>query len=395
MAGSRQTPDVVALAQALIRCKSVTPDDNGVLEVLASHLSALGFTCHRVTFSGPDTPDVENLYARLGSAAPNLVFAGHTDVVPAGDDAAWSHPPFAAEIHDGILYGRGAVDMKGGVATFAAAAARYLTETGGEIAGSISFLITGDEEGPAINGTAKLLAWAAARGETFDHCIVGEPTCIEALGDTIKVGRRGSFSGTIRVSGQQGHVAYPHLARNPLPAAARMVDMLTFGPLDQGTGHFEPSNLEIVSLDCSNAAWNIIPGQVDLRFNIRFNDSWDPAKLEAWIRDKLKICSDETGFDMGLRLEPVVSEVFLTKPGRILDILSDAAHAVTGLRPERSTGGGTSDARFIKDYCPVIEFGHLNRTIHQVDEHVALADLRNLSEIYYRLIAGYFATNKD
>jgi succinyl-diaminopimelate desuccinylase len=395
MAGSRQTPDVVEIAQALIRCKSVTPDEGGALGVLESHLSALGFTCHRVTFSGPDTPDVENLYARIGDQAPNLVFAGHTDVVPVGDDAAWTHPPFAAEIHDGILYGRGAVDMKGGVAAFTAAAARYLAETGGAFPGSLSFLITGDEEGPAINGTAKLLAWAAARGETFDHCIVGEPTCIEALGDMIKVGRRGSFSGTIQVRGQQGHVAYPHLAKNPLPAAARMVDTLTFGPLDQGTEHFEPSNLEIVNLDCSNPAWNVIPGRVDLRFNIRFNDTWNPGKLEAWIRDKVKICSDETGFYMALQLEPFVSDVFLTKPGKILDILTDAVHSVTGLRPERSTGGGTSDARFIKDYCPVIEFGHLNRTIHQVDEHVLLADLRSLSEIYYRLIAGYFATDKD
>ncbi len=395
MAGSQPVPDVVALAQALIRCKSVTPEDAGALGVLDSNLSALGFTCHRVSFSDTDTPDIENIYARIGRDGPNLVYAGHTDVVPAGDESAWTYPPFAAEIHDGILYGRGAVDMKGGIAAFVVGAARYLAETGSAFPGSISFLITGDEEGPAINGTAKLLAWAKARGETFDHCIVGEPTNIDALGDMIKIGRRGSFSGTIRITGQQGHVAYPHLAKNPLPAAARMVDLLTFGPLDQGTEHFQPSNLEIVNIDGFNKAWNVIPGHVDLRFNIRFNDSWDPDKLDAWLGDKVTICRNETGFDVALHVEPVVSDVFLTKPGKIIDILADAIHAVTGLQPERSTGGGTSDARFIKDYCPVIEFGHVSRTIHQTDEHVAVADLKNLSEIYYRLIAGYFATDKD
>lgn len=395
MAGSRQTPNVVELAQALIRCRSITPDDAGALGVLESHLSDLGFTCHRVTFSDTDTPDIDNLYARIGKDGPNLVYAGHTDVVPAGDESAWTHPPFAAEIHDGILYGRGAVDMKGGIAAFVAGAGRYLAETGGAFPGSISLLITGDEEGPAINGTAKLLAWAKTRGETFDHCLVGEPTNINALGDMIKIGRRGSFSGTIRIIGQQGHVAYPHLAKNPLPAAARMVDLLTFGPLDQGTEHFQPSNLEVVNIDGFNTAWNVIPGQVDMRFNIRFNDSWDADKLEVWLRDKITICGDETGFEPTLKLEPVVSDVFLTKPGRIVDILSKAVHAVTGLRPECSTGGGTSDARFIKDYCPVIEFGHVSRTIHQTDEHVAVDDLNNLSEIYYRMIAGYFTTDKD
>ncbi|MBL4759085.1 MAG: succinyl-diaminopimelate desuccinylase, partial [Rhizobiales bacterium] len=251
-----------------------------------------------------------------------------------------------------------------------------------------------DEEGPAINGTVKLLQWAKENGHSFDHCIVGEPTNVEMLGDMIKIGRRGSFSGTITITGQQGHVAYPHLAKNPISGMARMIELLTFEPLDAGSEHFQPSNLEIVNLDSSNRAWNVIPGKAELRFNIRFNNHWDAGKLEQIIRQRMADCAGETGLEITLALEPVVSDVFLTEPGHLVDILTNAIHDVTGVQPELSTNGGTSDARFIKDYCPVIEFGLVNRTIHQTNEHVSLDDLKHLTEIYYRMIAGYFSNSE-
>ncbi len=394
MADADPFQDVVALAQDLIRCQSVTPVEGGALSLLGGRLSALGFECHRVTFSDENTPDVENLYARIGHTGPNLVYAGHTDVVPVGDEAAWTYPPFGAEIHGDILYGRGAVDMKGGIAAFVAGAARYLAENNGQTPGSISLLITGDEEGPAINGTVKLLQWAKENGHSFDHCVVGEPTNVEALGDMIKIGRRGSFSGTITVTGQQGHVAYPHLAKNPISEMARMIELLTFEPLDAGSEHFQPTNLEIVNLDSFNRAWNVIPGKAELRFNIRFNDHWDASKLEQMIRQRMAGCANKTGLEITLAVEPIVSDVFLTEPGPLVDILTSAIHDVTGVQPKLSTNGGTSDARFIKDYCPVIEFGLVNKTIHQTDEHVSLDDLRNLTEIYYRMISGYFSKSE-
>jgi len=379
------------LAQALIRCKSVTPHDGGALGVLETMLKDIGFTCHRLTFSAPNSPDIDNLYARIGTSAPHLVFAGHTDVVPAGAEETWTAPPFAAEERDGLLYGRGAVDMKGAIAAFVIATRRFIAKHNGSLPGSIGFLITGDEEGPAINGTKKLLEWVTGQGERFDHCIVGEPTNPNDLGDMIKIGRRGSLSGTITVDGHQGHVAYPHLAANPIPALSEMVSRIAREPLDQGTDHFQATNLEFTSIDVGNPAWNVIPASAAARFNIRYNDLWTPARLESWIRERLDTVDlgDKT---YTLVFEPAVSDVFLTEPGPLVDVLSTAIQAVTGRNPELSTGGGTSDARFIKDYCPVIEFGLVGQTMHKIDERVPVANLDALTDIYERVIGSYFET---
>jgi succinyl-diaminopimelate desuccinylase len=378
----------LSLATGLIRHPSVTGDVTAVLDYLQDVLEARGFRCQRLPFAEQGTDPVDNLYARIGDAAPNLCFAGHVDVVPVGQERLWSAPPFAAEIRDGKLYGRGAADMKGGIAAFVAAAFAYLDQAGDPPPGSISLLVTGDEEGPAVNGTAKMLEWAAEHGERFDHCIVGEPTNREALGDTIKIGRRGSLSGTVTVEGTQGHVAYPDRAQNPLPALARLVIALADKPLDEGSAHFQPSNLEVVGIDVGNRAWNVIPAAGKVRFNIRYNDLWTPRTLEAWLGERL--ASAGVAVPYRLDLEPVVSDVFLTEPGPLVDILVEASEQVTGKRPELSTGGGTSDARFIKDHCPVIEFGLVGQTMHQVDEHIAVSDLEALSDVYRRVIAGYF-----
>ncbi|HSM18813.1 MAG TPA: succinyl-diaminopimelate desuccinylase [Hyphomicrobiales bacterium] len=381
--------NVLTIAQRLIRCRSVTPDEGGALDYLEALLGAAGFACHRLRFADKDTPDVENLYARIGEGRPNLCFAGHTDVVPPGNEAAWSAPPFAGEVHAGMLYGRGAADMKGGIAAFAAAALDYLDAHGGEVPGAISLLITGDEEGPAVNGTAKLLRWAREHGEHLDHCLLGEPTNPESLGETIKIGRRGSLSGTIHVFGKQGHVAYPMLALNPIPGLVRLVAHLQSCELDEGSAHFQPSNLEFTSVDVGNPAFNVIPGEARAAFNIRFNDHWSPQRLEEWLREEL----DEAAageVDYSLVLEPSVSDVFVTEPGELTELVSAAVKEVTGREPELSTSGGTSDARFIKDHCPVVEFGLVGRTIHQTDEHVPLEDLDALTKIYRRLLDGYF-----
>ncbi|MBZ0216713.1 MAG: succinyl-diaminopimelate desuccinylase [Fimbriimonadaceae bacterium] len=383
------THQATEIAQELIRCRSVTPDDGGALDYLERTLSAAGFSCHRVTFSDENTPDIENLFARIGDQGPHLAFAGHTDVVPTGNAQDWSSPPFAGEIRDGLLYGRGAVDMKGAIAAFVAATLGFLGKNAGAISGSISFLITGDEEGPAINGTKKLLEWAKERGEVFDHCIVGEPTNPNELGDTIKIGRRGSLSGTLTVRGQQGHVAYPHLAANPVPVLASMIAHISNQPLDSGTEHFQASNLEFIDLDVGNLAWNVIPGAARARFNMRYNDLWSPQSLETWLQDHLnKFATDRIRYT--LTFEPAVSDVFLTKPGPLVEIMSQAIKSVTGRTPELTTGGGTSDARFIKDYCPVIEFGLVGQTMHKIDEHVDLADLAALTDIYQQTITEYF-----
>jgi succinyl-diaminopimelate desuccinylase len=381
--------DVVSIAQRLIRCRSVTPDEGGALDYLQELLASAGFTCQRLRFADKDTPDVENLYARIGEGGPNLCFAGHSDVVPPGNEATWSVPPFAGEVHGGMLYGRGAADMKGAVAAFAAAALGYLDAHGGRVPGAISFLITGDEEGPAVNGTAKVLRWAEQNGEHFDHCLLGEPTNQTILGDTIKIGRRGSLSGTIRVWGRQGHVAYPKLAVNPIPGLVQLVAHLLARKLDDGSAHFQPSNLEFTSVDVGNPAWNVIPAEARAAFNIRFNDKWSPQRLEAWLREELdKAAGGEA--DYTLALEPAVSDVFVTEPGELTELAIAAVREVTGRTPELSTSGGTSDARFIKDHCPVVEFGLVGRTIHQIDEHVPVADLEALTRIYRRLLDAYF-----
>ena len=385
--------DPVENLKTLIRCPSVTPEEGGALSALEAMLATLGFTVERMTARGGDTPDVENLYARLGADGPHLMFAGHTDVVPPGDETSWSHPPFAAEIANGLLYGRGAVDMKGGIACFVAALARFIGENG-KPAGSVSLLITGDEEGPGINGTDKLLQWAAARGEHWDAALVGEPTNPDALGDMIKVGRRGSLTGRLTVTGVQGHVAYPHLADNPLRTMAGMLDALMGAPLDNGTNLFPPTNLEVTSVDTGNPATNVIPEKATATFNIRFNDLWTAETLKTEILDRIGRAAAAGGKDttrFTVEWLGRVSPVFLTRDEQLAGSLSDAIEAVTGKKPQLSTTGGTSDARFIKDYCPVVEFGLVGQTMHKVDERVAVADLEKLTEIYRHFIERWFA----
>ena len=388
--------DPIANLQSLIRCPSVTPAEGGALTALGLMLEPLGFAVERVTAREDGTPDIENLYARLGEGGPHLMFAGHTDVVPIGDEAAWTHPPFAADIADGVLFGRGAVDMKGGIACFVAAIARHI-EKNGAPEGSVSFLITGDEEGPAINGTTKLLLWAAEKGERWDACLVGEPTNPDTLGDMIKIGRRGSLSGRITVHGVQGHAAYPHLADNPVRGLLQLADALLYPAFDGGTADFQPSNLEITSIDVGNPATNVIPAKATAVFNIRFNDTWTADSLKAEIEARLaKAAAGErlrpgrapASYDLVWAERP--SHVFLTRDNALVESLSGAIAAVTGREPKLSTTGGTSDARFIKDYCPVVEFGLVGQTMHMVDERVAVADLETLTRIYETFIDRWF-----
>jgi succinyl-diaminopimelate desuccinylase len=381
----------VAIAQGLIRCESVTPADAGALDALVDALRPARFAIERLTFKDEGSAPIDNLFARIGDGPPHLCFAGHTDVVPPGDAKLWTHPPFAAEIADGRLYGRGASDMKGAIACFAAAAVDYAKARGREIDGSISLLITGDEEGPAINGTRKVLAWMKENGERPDHCLVGEPTCAKRLGEAIKIGRRGSLNGRLTVRGVQGHVAYPHLASNPVKGLVRILARLYDSPLDYGSAHFSPSNLEVTSIDVGNPTVNVIPAAAEARLNIRFNDRHSPASLEAFLREQAALALSGTQLAFMLDFEPP-SHSFLTEPGPLDALLSEAVHEITGLTPSLETGGGTSDARYIKDYCPVIEFGLLTETIHKADENVALADLEQLTAIYRRFIELYFET---
>ncbi len=377
--------DPVAFAAEMIRRPSVTPKDEGALEVVARTLEGLGFSCHRLTFEEAGTDPIANLYARCGRGRPNLCFAGHTDVVPAGAAEAWSFDPFAAILRDGALCGRGAVDMKGAIAAFAAAAERFLTNRGAGFEGSISLLITGDEEGVAVNGTKRVLDWLRARGEAIDACIVGEPTSAAALGDMIKIGRRGSMTGRLVVEGVQGHVAYPHLADNAAHRLVRLLDALLAAPLDGGTEHFQPSGLQVTTIDIGNPATNVIPGIARAAFNIRFNDRWTSDALKAWVAERL----DAVGTPYRLAWE-VSGESFLVPPGRISECLADAIREVTGRTPELSTTGGTSDARFIHAYCPVAEFGLVGQTMHKVDERADLADIAALTAIYGRFLDRFF-----
>ncbi|MEP1573869.1 succinyl-diaminopimelate desuccinylase [Roseibium album] len=382
--------NAVSITQDLIRCPSVTPVEGGALATLEKLLGDAGFAVSRVTFHDEDTPDVENLFATIGSGKPHFVFAGHTDVVPAGAASDWSQGPFDGNIKDGVLYGRGAVDMKGGVAAFAAAALDFVEEFSAGFGGTISFLITGDEEGPAVNGTVKLLEWATGQGHTFDACIVGEPTNPEKLGDAIKVGRRGSLSGIVTVSGIQGHAAYPHLADNPIPGLTRLLAALDALELDLGNERFQPSNLEIVNLDVGNSAFNVIPARAEARFNIRFNDEWSLESLKSKILETLQAVNlGDLELDVAFKRD--ASESFLTKDDKLIETLGSAVKAETGRSPELSTGGGTSDARFIKNYCPVVEFGLVGQTMHKVDECVSIEDLDRLATIYKRFLVSYFA----
>ncbi|MGU3537832.1 succinyl-diaminopimelate desuccinylase [Methylobacterium sp. A54F] len=386
-----QDPSPLALAQGLIRCPSVTPEEGGALGYLAGILEGAGFAVERPVFSEDGTPDIENLYARIGEEGPCLLFAGHTDVVPPGDAEAWRHGPFAGTVADGLLYGRGAVDMKGGIACFLAAALGFLAARGPAFGGSIGFMITGDEEGPAVNGTVKLLDWARARGERFDHCLLGEPTNPSRLGEMIKIGRRGSLTGRLIVHGRQGHVAYPHRAENPIPGMLRLATALGVEPLDGGTQHFDASNLEFTTIDVGNPASNVIPADARAVFNIRFNEGWTAESLGAEIRRRLERAAGNA-VRYTLDLQPSNAPAFLTRPDAFTDLVSAAIAAETGLSPTLSTTGGTSDARFIKDACPVIEFGLVGETMHQVDECVAVADLERLTAIYRRVLDTYFAS---
>jgi len=380
--------DPVELTRDLIRIPSVTPADEGAMDVLQRHLTALGFTCRRMAFEGPggtgaDTR-IENLYARRGTASPNLCFAGHTDVVPTGPVEGWSAQPFEAEIRDGVLYGRGAVDMKGGIAAWVAAVSRI-----GDVPGSLSFLITGDEEGPALHGTKRVVETLMAEGEVIDACVVGEPSSQHQLGDMIKIGRRGSLNTWITVHGKQGHVAYPDRAANPAPVLARLLTELTDHRLDDGYTAFQPSNLEITTIDIGNTATNLIPGDARGRLNIRFNPNHTGAGLMAWLNERAGAAQAASG--LRIELEHLHSgDAFLTEHGAFVTGVQDAVEAVLGVRPEASTTGGTSDARFIRAMCPVLELGLVGQTMHQVDERVPVAQIEALSGVYERVIRTYF-----
>jgi succinyl-diaminopimelate desuccinylase len=379
----------VDLARDLVRCASVTPAEGGALTYLQTLLEAHGFHCERLIFSAPATPDVDNLFARFGSGAPHLCFAGHTDVVPPGDTALWTHPPFAGQIDQGFLYGRGAVDMKGNIACFLAAALPLLTDPARLGQGSISLLITGDEEGPAINGTVKVLEWMAANGHVPNDCLVGEPSNPEHLGDAIKIGRRGSMNGTITVSGKQGHVAYPMVADNPLPGLIRICAALTNLKLDEGTATFSPSNLEVVAIDTGNPAFNVIPHRASARLNVRYNDRHSFQSLEALLRQTAEQALGSQTLKLGMTYDGN-ADAFVTAPGRLVETMVAAVRNVTGRQPELATSGGTSDARFIKNYCPVIEFGLVNKSLHAIDERVPIADLEGLTRIYRAFLDQYF-----
>ncbi|MES2293134.1 MAG: succinyl-diaminopimelate desuccinylase [Pseudomonadota bacterium] len=378
--------DAVALTQALIRCPSVTPADAGALAVLEAALKPLGFDCHRLRFEQEGTAPIDNLYARLGTAAPHFCFAGHSDVVPPGD--GWARDPFSAAIADGVLHGRGAADMKSAVAAFAAAVARATAN--GPLNGSVSLLITGDEEGPAINGTAKMLAWLKERGEHIDHCVVGEPTSVGRAGDTLKIGRRGSINFKVTVKGVQGHVGYPQKANNPIPVLAELVTQLAGYRLDKGNAHFDPSTLAFTTMDVGNPAANVIPAEAHAAFNIRFNDAHTPDSLIGWVHDRADRIARERGCAITFT-HSVSGVAFLTQPGKFTQLVSDTVARVTGQAPVFSTSGGTSDARFIKDHCPVVELGLAGATMHKTDECVAVSEIEQLTTIYAQLLADYFA----
>ena len=376
------TTNPVELTADLVKCASVTPVEGGALVLMERILSEAGFVCTRV-----DRGDVSNLFARWGQGK-TLGFNGHTDVVPVGDMDAWTVDPFGAEIKDGFLYGRGSTDMKSGAAAFAAAAIDFVTNTPPD--GSIVLAITGDEEGPAADGTVALVEWMDAKSETIDHCIVGEPTCPDVMGEMMKIGRRGSMTAYFTARGVQGHSAYPHRAKNPLPAMARLVCELTGHELDQGTEHFDASTLAVTTIDTGNSANNVIPAETKATVNIRFNDAQSSAKLTAWMEDVAGKIADDTGIEIGMRVQ-VSGESFVTPLGDFSALISNAVQAETGLTPVPSTSGGTSDARFVKDHCPVVEFGLVGRTMHQVDERVSVEQIHQLKSIYGRIMKDYFA----
>lgn len=384
------SPDAVAILQELIRCPSVTPAEAGVLDYMEGLMNPAGFTCTRMPFSEEGTADVDNLFVRIGTSGPHFCFAGHVDVVPPGADSLWTYPPFAAEVHDGIIYGRGACDMKGSVAAFCAAAMGFAKDHDGKLPGSISLLITGDEEGIAINGTVKMLAELRRRGEVPDVCLVGEPTCPEVFGDTIKIGRRGSIHFEITWQGVQGHSAYPHKAVNPVTPLARLIDRVASHELDRGNAHFGPSTLAVTNFDTGNPANNVIPASANARFNIRYNTEHTAASLKDWVERECETVKQQMGGSYSIAIVEG-ADAFMTEPGPFVSVIANAVEAETGVKPKLDTGGGTSDARFIKDYCPVVEFGPINQTIHQANENIPVADLELLTRVYRRMLDNWFA----
>ncbi|KLN62412.1 succinyl-diaminopimelate desuccinylase [Kiloniella spongiae] len=374
------------VSQALIRCPSVTPEEGGALDLMESLLKPLGFECHRLPFSCEETYGVDNLYARLGTNGPVFGYGGHTDVVPIGDANAWSVDPFGGTVVDGKLIGRGTVDMKGSIGAYVAALTRFLKSPEGKsLNGSLNLIITGDEEGLGLNGTRKVLDWMTDKGEKMDVCLVGEPTSNTALGDMVKIGRRGSMNFALTVRGIQGHTAYPQLANNPLHPAINMLHNLLQEPLDSGTEHFPPSSLQLTSVDVGNPTTNVIPAEITANFNVRFNDLYTSEQVEAWVRERLH----RADFDYDLKIR-VSGESFLCPPGPFSDLIGNSILDVTGVKTELGTSGGTSDARFIKDYATVAEFGLLNDTAHKVDEHCTVQELEDLSKIYETMLRGYF-----
>jgi succinyl-diaminopimelate desuccinylase len=391
------TPGASDILVALVRAPSVTPAAGAALDVLQRYLSPSGFSIDRPVFSDPGSEPVENLFAAIGNGERHLTLAGHVDVVPPGPEEKWSHPPFGATVVDGVLYGRGAVDMKGGLAAMVAAALRFVAKQGRDFGGRLSFLVTGDEEGASVNGTVKLLEWAAKRGEKFTGAIVGEPTSTRELGDQIKIGRRGSLSATVVVEGKQGHSAYPELADNPVRGLTQLIHGLQSAPLDAGSKKFGPSSLEVVSVDAGGTAWNVIPAKATARFNSRYNDRWTREALIAEIERRLASAASDQTLSAKLPIkwrlvpEPSSSDVFLTRDEALISLVSGAIEKVTARRPALSTGGGTSDARFIKDYCPVVDFGPVGSTMHQIDERISLAEVERTAVIYEEILAAYFS----
>lgn len=384
--------DVVELTRTLVRCESVTPREAGALELLERTLKPLGFACERMDFTEAGTDDVANLYARIGTSGRHFCFAGHSDVVPVGDLSSWTIGPFAAELSGGYLFGRGAADMKGAIAAFTDACARFLGKRGRSFGGSISLLITGDEEGPAVNGTVKMLQKLAGRGETIDACLVGEPTSSKRFGDMMKIGRRGSMNVDMVVRGIQGHVGYPERLDNPIHRLSALIEALVREPIDKGSAHFQPTSLQFTTIDVGNKATNIAPGVVHARFNTRFNDLWTSKTLLAHLKERLDRAHAAIGGNGTIELTAQVSgESFFTPPGPLSELVAGAVRDIAGIECELSTTGGTSDARFIRSYCPVLEFGLVGETMHKVDEKSAIEDLKTLSRVYETVLDRYFA----
>ena len=389
---SANVMDVIELTRTLVRCESVTPREAGALQLLEQTLAPLGFTCERMDFTEAGTDDVANLYARIGSGGKHFCFAGHSDVVPVGDLSSWTIGPFAAELSGGYLFGRGAADMKGAIAAFTDAAARFLSRRGRDFGGSISLLITGDEEGPAINGTVKMLQRLAERGETIDACIVGEPTSSKRFGDMMKIGRRGSMTVDLVVRGVQGHVAYPERLDNAVHRLSAIIEALVREPIDQGSTHFQPTSLQFTTVDVGNPATNIAPGVAKARFNTRFNDLWTSKTLLAHLKERIERANEALGGNGTVEYSVQVSgESFYTPPGPLSDLVAGAVRDIAGVETELSTTGGTSDARFIRSYCPVLEFGLVGESMHKVDEKSAIADLKMLARVYETVLDRYFA----